>query len=201
MPRSSGIEPDPLLAGQLRDGRPCVGGDSPLAPVHDLRVSPCTECCGNFAGAPECVDQLAVGSRWRLLVHNRQMSHRLTFLNPQLGRERQSDSVTMRGMANPPRSAQWRDQVAERLASTREALDLTQEELAEQLGVSRSALGNWETGRNLPDVAAMDRFAERHRITLDWIYRGDPSALPRNLARKLLGESTSSGEADLKQTG
>jgi len=101
-------------------------------------------------------------------------------------------AVTMRDMPNPTRNADWLEAVGGRLAATREALGLRQEELALQVGVSRSALANWETGRSLPDVAAIARFAERHRITLDWIYRGDPSALPQSLAQKVLGESTPS---------
>lgn len=109
--------------------------------------------------------------------------------------------VTIRDMANPTRDSHWLDAVAARLAATREALSLRQEELALQLGVSRSALANWETGRTLPDVAAMSRFAERHRITLDWIYRGDPSSLPNALAKRLLGESTLSTDADARKAG
>lgn len=89
-------------------------------------------------------------------------------------------------MPNPPRSADLRAAVAARLAAGREALGLTQAELAAQLGVARSALGNWETGRTLPDVAAMASLAERHSLSLDWLYRGDPSSLPLRLAERLV---------------
>lgn len=90
-------------------------------------------------------------------------------------------------MPNPVRSSHWIREVGRRLAVTREALDLTQQQLAEEIGVSRGALGNWEQGSRLPDPAAMARLVQRYRVSLDWLYLGDPSNLPHHLAAKLLG--------------
>lgn len=87
-------------------------------------------------------------------------------------------------MPNPSRDDDKARVIGRRLAATREALDLTQEELAELIGVSRSALSNWELGR-LPDIEAMMRLGARRKIPLDWIYLGDDSQLPLSVARRL----------------
>ncbi|MCB9943477.1 MAG: helix-turn-helix transcriptional regulator [Geminicoccaceae bacterium] len=93
-------------------------------------------------------------------------------------------------MPLPERSADLVLVVGERLAATRRALELTQEQLAEQVGVSRGALGNWEQGTRLPDPATMLRLRQRYGVTLDWIYGGDPSGLPQRLASKILGRTS-----------
>ncbi|MCB2012191.1 MAG: helix-turn-helix transcriptional regulator [Geminicoccaceae bacterium] len=93
-------------------------------------------------------------------------------------------------MPLPERSADLVLDVGERLAATRRALELTQEQLAEQVGVSRGALGNWEQGTRLPDPAAMLRLKQRHGVTLDWIYGGDPSGLPQRLTSRILGRTS-----------
>lgn len=77
--------------------------------------------------------------------------------------------------------------VGQRLARTREALGLTQEELAEQIGFSRSAVANWEKGDRLPDQEGMMRLYQRHRVPMDWIFNQDPSQLPHKLAAILIG--------------
>ncbi|EMF0566563.1 helix-turn-helix transcriptional regulator, partial [Enterococcus hirae] len=38
------------------------------------------------------------------------------------------------------------------LKQERKKMNLTQADLAEQLNVSRSAISNWEIGRNYPDI-------------------------------------------------
>jgi DNA-binding XRE family transcriptional regulator len=98
------------------------------------------------------------------------------------------------GMANAPRNADWIDEVGRRLAATRNAMGLTQQALADQLAVSRAALANWEQGTRLPDPSAMARLARRHRITMDWIYIGDPSGLPARYATALLPKTFPSSD-------
>lgn len=44
---------------------------------------------------------------------------------------------------------------------------LSQEQLAEKIGVSRQAITKWETKRGLPDVENMIILAELFKLTLD----------------------------------
>jgi len=58
-------------------------------------------------------------------------------------------------------------EVGARIRAARRALDLTQEQLAEKAGVSRSAVCQWETGRQRP--VAIARLAEALAVTADFL--------------------------------
>lgn len=55
----------------------------------------------------------------------------------------------------------------ERLKEIRANQGLSQEQLAEKIGVSRQAITKWETNRGLPDVENMIILAEIFKVTLD----------------------------------
>ena len=68
---------------------------------------------------------------------------------------------------------------------------LSQEQLAEKIGVSRQAITKWETKRGLPDVENMIILAELFKLTLDELVleevkkqeeKPTPSAAPRRTA-------------------
>ena len=67
--------------------------------------------------------------------------------------------------------------LAQRILNQRRARGLSQEELAEQVGVSRQAVGKWESGQSQPDldkVIALSRFFE---VSCDWLLTGrEPEA-------------------------
>ncbi len=71
-----------------------------------------------------------------------------------------------------------------RLKAARVALAMRQESLANAVGVGRTALANWESGR-MPDVHAMIRLNERFGIPLEWIYEGRLRTVPFDLAERL----------------
>lgn len=56
---------------------------------------------------------------------------------------------------------------ADKLKQYRVAQGLSQEQLAEKIGVSRQAITKWETKRGLPDVENMIILAELFKLTLD----------------------------------
>ncbi len=49
---------------------------------------------------------------------------------------------------------------------------LTQEEVAERVGVSRQAVAKWEKGESLPDIESCVKLAELYEIPLDMLVRG-----------------------------
>ena len=49
--------------------------------------------------------------------------------------------------------------IGERIGALRRAAGLSQERLAEQLGVSRQAIGKWEAGASLPGVDNLQELA------------------------------------------
>lgn len=52
----------------------------------------------------------------------------------------------------------------------RQARDLTQEQLAEYLNVSVSAVSQWESGKNVPDISTILSLANFFEITLDELF-------------------------------
>lgn len=51
--------------------------------------------------------------------------------------------------------------------------NLTQEKIAERLGVSRQTVTNWERGRNAPDVHMLDMICNEFDITMDELLYGN----------------------------
>jgi DNA-binding XRE family transcriptional regulator len=73
-----------------------------------------------------------------------------------------------------------------RLLRTREALELSQAEFCRQIGVERNLYNPFEKGRRRITIDVAMKIRDRYGITLDWIYAGDPHALPSHLYRKLV---------------
>ncbi len=55
----------------------------------------------------------------------------------------------------------------EKLQELRKSRDLTQEQLAEQLYVSRTAISKWESGRGYPSIDSLKEIAKFFAISLD----------------------------------
>ena len=53
------------------------------------------------------------------------------------------------------------------LAQARRKAGLTQEAVAEKLGVSRQTISKWELDETLPDIRQSTRLAMLYRVTLD----------------------------------
>jgi len=74
--------------------------------------------------------------------------------------------------------------IARRLIRTREALRLTPTEICRRAGLETNAYSNWEGGLR-PGIDGAIALCLAFGLTLDWIYLGDPSGLPYELAVKL----------------
>ena len=56
------------------------------------------------------------------------------------------------------------------IARERRLRGVTQQELAERLGVSKAAVSKWEVGQSMPDVALLPRIAAYFSLTLDELF-------------------------------
>ena len=61
----------------------------------------------------------------------------------------------------------------EKLKEARKEAGLSQDQLAEKLAVSRSAVAKWETGKGMPDVNNLKAMAELLDISLDYLLDED----------------------------
>lgn len=57
------------------------------------------------------------------------------------------------------------------IAARRNALGLSQQELAEELGVSQSAVAMWETGKRKPRSGELPKLAQVLGCTIDELFR------------------------------
>ncbi len=61
--------------------------------------------------------------------------------------------------------------ICENIKCLRKKAEMTQEEMALELGVSRQSLAKWENGESLPDIANCLRISELFDISLDMLVR------------------------------
>lgn len=80
------------------------------------------------------------------------------------------------------------------LAQARRKAGLTQEAVAEKLGVSRQTISKWELDETLPDIRQSKRLAMLYRVTLDALIDFDieaqelaemPLAVPDEVAEEV----------------
>lgn len=76
-------------------------------------------------------------------------------------------------------SAEYRREVGVRLRLARRALGMTSRALSSQMEVKLPRWSQWENGHHLPDIRVMVRLYRRHQISLDYIFDGNESNLPK----------------------
>ena len=65
------------------------------------------------------------------------------------------------------------EKIGKFISLSRKNKRLTQEQLAEKLGVSINAVSKWERGLNLPDVSLMEKLCEVLDLTLNELFAGE----------------------------
>lgn len=62
--------------------------------------------------------------------------------------------------------------IADRIQSLRKSRGLSQEELAEKIGVSRQAVSKWESGQSIPDIEKIISLSNYFETTTDYLLKG-----------------------------
>ena len=62
------------------------------------------------------------------------------------------------------------------IARKRKEQNLTQEQLAQQLGVSNKTISKWETGKCMPDYSVIQKLCDALHVTLPELMDGEDSA-------------------------
>ena len=62
--------------------------------------------------------------------------------------------------------------IGKRIAHLRKEKGLTQEELAQHMGVSGQAVSKWENGQTCPDISALPKLARLLGVTVDELLEG-----------------------------
>ena len=61
----------------------------------------------------------------------------------------------------------------ERLKKLRKELDMTQQEFADSIGIKRSTMATYESGRNEPIDAVISLICKQHNVNEDWLRSGE----------------------------
>lgn len=64
-------------------------------------------------------------------------------------------------------------EIGQKLKEKRTALGLSQEQLAEQLGITRQTIANWEKGKTYPDIASVLKLSDLYCVSLDELLKED----------------------------
>lgn len=78
--------------------------------------------------------------------------------------------------------------LAENLVLLRSIKGMTQEQVAEVIGISRQSYAKWEKGETLPDIEKCDRLAEFYGITLDALMHQDDTVGHTKVAPAPIGK-------------
>ncbi|MGX6978082.1 helix-turn-helix domain-containing protein [Vagococcus elongatus] len=74
--------------------------------------------------------------------------------------------------------------IGRKLKEARLASGMTQEQVAEKIGVSRQSISNWENEKNFPDIISVIHLSDVYGVSLDILLKGDDQMI------KHLDEST-----------
>ena len=80
--------------------------------------------------------------------------------------------------------------ISENIVSLRKKKGLSQEALADRIGVSRQTVAKWESGESAPDVEHCDAMAELFEVSLDALVHEDMRMGPAPQGRYIFGTVT-----------
>lgn len=63
----------------------------------------------------------------------------------------------------------YRESFAKKLIKARKQTGLSQYEVAEETGISRSTLASYETDRTQPDIETLGILADFYNVSTDWL--------------------------------
>ena len=63
--------------------------------------------------------------------------------------------------------------IGSKIKAARIEKKLTQEQVAELLGVSRQTISNWENEKSYPDIISVIKMSECYNISLDYLLKGE----------------------------
>ena len=69
--------------------------------------------------------------------------------------------------------------IADEIKNARIQKGYTQEQVSENLLVSRQTISNWENGKTLPDIISIIRMSELYELSLDELVKGDKVLLEK----------------------
>jgi len=63
------------------------------------------------------------------------------------------------------------------LKEKRKELDLTQQNVADHLNVTRQTVSSWEVGKSFPDISTLIKISDFYQLSLDYMLKVVPKIL------------------------
>ena len=79
-------------------------------------------------------------------------------------------------------------QIGNKIKKYRESLNLSQEELAYKIFVTRQTISNWETDKNYPDIKSISLLCNLFDVSLDQFIEGDIEEMKKIISEKELSD-------------
>lgn len=73
--------------------------------------------------------------------------------------------------------------IKEQLRKKRNENNMTQEQIAEMIFVSRQTISNWENGKSYPDIKSLILLCDIYKISLDELVRGDVELMRKEISK------------------
>ncbi len=71
--------------------------------------------------------------------------------------------------------------LAQQIKQRRQALGISQEELAQRVYVTRQTVSNWENERSYPDIGSLIRLSDLFGVSLDTLIKGDLEEMQKQI--------------------
>lgn len=76
--------------------------------------------------------------------------------------------------------------IGERLIQLRKQLNLSQDDLAKKIGVSRTIIGNYERNTNTPSIEVLVKIAKTFNVTIDYLIgEGELSSYDKEVMKRI----------------
>ncbi|MCJ0926068.1 helix-turn-helix domain-containing protein [Mammaliicoccus sciuri] len=75
--------------------------------------------------------------------------------------------------------------LSKQIIHLRKEYNLSQEDLAEKVFVSRQSISNWERGKSYPDIESLLLLSNIFDVSLDHLVKGDVNMMKREMDRKV----------------
>jgi DNA-binding XRE family transcriptional regulator len=193
MPSTSGLI---VLPMRFMSTATCMCRDGGIAPrIRQLQIA-CGLSSLNRAAAPSGPSRLSIKSETVLMSYFMlgMILHRWCMVNGAVdqwcaklhGRCTSPDmAATRRSPGAKEANAALRKAVGEHLRAVREVLGLAQGEFGRRAGLATNTYNMIENGTKMPSVLTAIAICDAHGLTLDYVFRGDPSDLAPTIRRAL----------------
>lgn len=76
--------------------------------------------------------------------------------------------------------------IGERITQLRKQFNLSQEDLAKKIGVSRTIIGNYERNTNTPSIEVLIKIAKTFNVTVDYLIgEGELSSYDKEVLKRI----------------